>query len=263
MQIAPQLLNLNHIPGIEYGLTLIIAIVGAEIFNQGNWQRVYAAKNKEVMWKGFLIAGLIIIPIILFISLFGFFAIAENVADNPSIALFSLITSITPAWIVFATMILAVALIMSSMDTLLNGIVSIFTVDFVRMNPQIKKTNLTVIAKGLTIIIAAAALIVATKGYSVLYLFLVADLVCVAAAFPTFLGLWSNKISGITALTTSIIGILAGSYYFPDPTYATGNLLWSFLFAFTIPAILSILMLRIGKPYDFKQLKKENLTLGK
>jgi len=255
--------NFNYKPGIETAITLIIAIVGANLFHQGYWQRVYIAKNNRIMKDSFLIAGLIVIFIILIAGSFGIFAIGHNAVENPSVALFTFFLNVTPQWVLLIVMILAVALVMSSMDTLLNGLISLFTVDLVRLKPKINKNNILTIAKWGTIVLAGLAILVATRGFSVLYLFLIADLVCVAAAFPTFYGLYSNRYSGKVALLTSIVGIVAGAFYFPNPTFARGNLLYSFLIALIVPIVLSLIFGQIGKRYDFKLLQEKIVPLNK
>ena len=51
------LLDVTQLHGIEFGLTLVIAILAANLFHQGLWQRVYAARTDADIWRGFLSAG--------------------------------------------------------------------------------------------------------------------------------------------------------------------------------------------------------------
>ena len=41
----PQLLSSSYIPSYTAGLTFFIAVAATNLFHQGNWQRVYAAKE--------------------------------------------------------------------------------------------------------------------------------------------------------------------------------------------------------------------------
>ena len=43
-QNKPELLSLNYINNFTAGLTFFIAVAATNLFHQGNWQRVYAAK---------------------------------------------------------------------------------------------------------------------------------------------------------------------------------------------------------------------------
>ena len=47
----PQLLSLSYVPSYTAGLTFFIAVAATNLFHQGNWQRVYAAKNFETLKK--------------------------------------------------------------------------------------------------------------------------------------------------------------------------------------------------------------------
>ena len=67
-QSAPRLFDFGYWPGIEYGITLIIAIIGAELFNQANWQRVYAADSERTMIKSFIIGGVVKVGLIKWMS---------------------------------------------------------------------------------------------------------------------------------------------------------------------------------------------------
>ncbi len=272
--VPAELLSLSHVPGIEYALTLIIAIIGAELFNQTSWQRVYAAKSSRVVKQSFFIAGLVVIPIIVLAGLFGLLALGTGAADEPSVAMFTFLLNVTPPWVLITAMVLGIILVMSSMDSLLNGFVSLFTVDLVRLRPSLKQESLHKAGKWFTVVVAAIAVLVSMKGLSVLYLFLLADLVCVAALFPVFYGMYAKKFSGSSAFISTIAGIIAGFLYFPDTTWSTSilgliaplpfmqaNLLWSFAIAFVVPLVLSF-ALRFGKPYSFAALKKKVVVLS-
>jgi Na+/proline symporter len=42
---SPHLLSAGYIPNYTAGLTFFIAVAATNLFHQGNWQRVYAAKK--------------------------------------------------------------------------------------------------------------------------------------------------------------------------------------------------------------------------
>ena len=52
----PQLLSASYIPNFTAGLTFFIAVAATNLFHQGNWQRVYAAKNNDVLKKSLIIS---------------------------------------------------------------------------------------------------------------------------------------------------------------------------------------------------------------
>ena len=260
----PNILNFGYKPGIEMAFTLIIAIVAANLFHQGYWQRVYVSKTHNIMKKSFLISGLIVFFVVLVAGSFGVFAVGLNSLEYPSVSLFTFLLGISQPFVIFAVMILAVALVMSSMDTLLNGLVSVFTTDLARLKPKINKKKILNAARWITVVLAGITILVAKQGYSVLYLFLVADLICSGAAFPTFYGLFSKKHSGIIAFIASISGIIAGLFFFPDPTFSRGNLLYSFLIALVVSSIITLLLCQFSKrKFDFRTLQKKIVLLSK
>ena len=62
----PNLFSSNYLPNFTAGLTFFIAVAATNLFHQGNWQRVYAAKNNDVLKKSLIFSFIIIIPIVFF-----------------------------------------------------------------------------------------------------------------------------------------------------------------------------------------------------
>ncbi len=247
-QVDPSLLGMGHRSGWSFTLSLIIAIVAANLFHQGFWSRVYAGKNAGVVRRSFLFAGLCVIPVIVLAGSFGLLAVAGDFLNVPSAALFEVVLAVAPLWVLPVLLLLALALVMSSADTLINGLAAVFTVDIARFYPALSSSRLRSWARIITAAICAAVIAVAAQGYSVLYLFLLADLVCAAAVFPVFLGFYTDRLSGGAAALSVISGIIAGAFIFPDPAFSRGNLLHSFLAALLVPALLSLLLAWVGRP---------------
>ena len=269
----PELLSLTHRPGIEFGITLIIAILAANLFHQGFWQRVYTAKSEKSLRRGFLISGVIAIPIIIIAGLFGIIAVGSDLSETPSVALFSLVLDTIPGWALMVVLILAIVLVMSSLDTLLNGMASTVTIDLARSKPLLHSKTLLRSSRFITVILIIPAILIASKGYSVLYLFLIADMVCAAVVFPVFYGLYSGRFSGKSAVLGSVSGLAAGILFFPTTAapYLTGliinidwatQLLVSFSAAFGISvlvSLISMLLLKLShntsEDYDYSHLQ--------
>ena len=274
----PELLSPTHGPGIELGITLIIAILAAEMFNQGSWQRVYTMRDEGVLRKGFLIAGVVVIPVIFLTGLFGIFAVGMDVAENPSIAMIAFVKEVMPFWAVVVLLVLGLTLVMSSMDTLLNGITSATTADLAIFSQSDEPSNSLVMLRASRLITVATvipAIFVASQGYSVLYLFFIADLVCAAAVFPVFYGLYSKYLSGTAAMISAVAGLVVGALFFPAPDFGpwnsipeSGRLVVSFGAALGVSGVLSVafgIVSRIILPsatFDFSNLR-ERVTVIK
>ena len=67
----PQLLSSSYIPNYTAGLTFFIAVAATNLFHQGNWQRVYAAKNYQTLKTSLIISFFIIIPIVFIMGFIG------------------------------------------------------------------------------------------------------------------------------------------------------------------------------------------------
>ncbi len=259
---APALLSLGHRPGIEAAATFVIAILAANLFHQGYWQRVYIARDERVLRRAFLASAAIVVPVVVLPGLLGIVAAASGRAGVPSVAFFNLLLGVAPVWLVLAILVLAVALAMSSIDTLLNGLAAVFTSDLGRLRPGRSGGGLLRWSRVITVALAVAAIAVASRGYSVLYLFLVADMVCAAAMVPVFAGLYAPRLPGGAAIIGTLAGLVAGAAYFPDPGFTRGHLLTSFVLAAAVPAVVVALLARSGRAFDFGILRARVVPLA-
>ncbi len=265
LESSPELLSLTHLPGIEFGVVLIIAIFAAEMFNQGSWQRIYTVRDIPTLRRGYLIAGLVVLPVIFLTGLFGIMAVSEGLAEDSSVAMFSFVVAKMPMWAVVAVLVLAMVLVMSSMDTLLNGITSAITTEISRYGQG--GASLLTSSRIVTAALIVIPIIIASQGFSVLYLFLIADLVCAAAVFPVLFGLYARNFSGTAAIVSSIVGLVVGALFFPGPDFAgwnaipgAGSFLYSFGAALGVSAIISVIFALVSSKenaYDFNRLSEE------
>ena len=116
------------------------------------------------------------------------------------------------------------------------------------------------------ILLSIICLIIALYQFSVLYLFLLADLLCCACVYVIFKGLYQKKIYPCRSLALIIIGLCFGLLFFPSTDFSKSLLVgvildisnfneifsnylmfWSFLTATLSPLIaefLSIVLLK-------------------
>ncbi len=252
--VAPQLVQWGNIVGLEAALTFLIAILAANLFHQGYWQRIYAVRNQQALQKGFLIAAVVVIPIVFVAGLFGIAAVGLGRAETPSVALFEVLLEVMPAWLGIGLVLLGLGLVMSSADTLLNGIASIVAVDLRRAMPGSQAEFLLRISRVSTLLLAVSLLWIAAQGYSVLYLLLLADLVCAAAVFPVFYGLYSERYTGRAAIFGTLVGLVAGGLLFSNPDMTGGSLLGAFVAAAAVSVFVSLLLTPRRKTFDLGSL---------
>jgi solute:Na+ symporter, SSS family len=198
--------------GLTTAVTLIIAICCAEMFNQGTWQRVWAAKSIPDMRKGFLFGSFLVFMLMMFFGVMGMIAYANSpeAYDNGEkfsyLAFFDLLEPMKPGWHIL-TLILVVALCASSVDTLQNGIASIFFHDLVHVG-----WNTQGACRAVMVVLNIPSIYLASQGYNVLALFLVADIVCATSVFPVFCGLQTKDIGFLKAPTElgAFLGCISG-----------------------------------------------------
>ena len=213
----PALLDPTFRPGLEFGVYVAFAILGANMLHQGMWQRVYAAEGDSSLQQGFGVAAIVVVPMILLAGLFGVAAAALGLTEpgTASIAFFLVLEEVFPTWVTLAVVVLAILLVMSSADTMFNAIASVVTADLARLLDEPEQRTLWVGGRVLTGAVAVGAIVIGAQGYSVLELFLTADLLAAAVFVPFLAGLYTERLSGGGALTASLAGMAVGFAYFP------------------------------------------------
>ncbi len=227
------LLNVKYITNYTAGLTFFIAVAATNLFHQGNWQRVFAAKNYEVLNTSLKLSFLIIIPIVFFMGITGIIATSIDSKVNPDLAFFFILLKDKTELLSMVIIILAISLTVSTIDTLVNAISSLIIADGKKINKNLKYPN------ALVIFLSIIALFVASKGFSILYLFLLADLLCCAAVFPVFYGFYKKNLREKDLIVSIIIGLFLGFLLFPSPDFSRSILIGTLLPFDLFPKIVS------------------------
>eukprot|EP00446_Apocalathium_sp_SHHI-4_P079106 CAMPEP_0177575484 /NCGR_PEP_ID=MMETSP0369-20130122/79642_1 /TAXON_ID=447022 ORGANISM="Scrippsiella hangoei-like, Strain SHHI-4" /NCGR_SAMPLE_ID=MMETSP0369 /ASSEMBLY_ACC=CAM_ASM_000364 /LENGTH=502 /DNA_ID=CAMNT_0019063779 /DNA_START=188 /DNA_END=1696 /DNA_ORIENTATION=- len=185
--------------GFESLVTLVLALLGAELVKMGTWQRVYAAQSVAALRKGCLLGGVFIFVTMFLFGLAGMLAEAQDRSRPES----SLVIKSLGFFDLFASQgevmkcfVLALALIMltSSVDSLQTGFISVLSKDILITN----FTRLQSLIAGQAFLVAVnvPAIIIAFKGtkdpklsFSIINLFLLADLLALSIAMPILMGL--------------------------------------------------------------------------
>ena len=129
---------------------------------------------------------------------------------------------------------LGLALTIFTVDTLVNAISSLIVVDGKAIF-SLKKKNYLNFSKYIILVLSLISFIVASKGFDILYLFLLADLFCCAFVLTVFYSFYNKNINEKTAYVSIIIGLIGGFLMFPSPDFSksllVGILLPNELFA--------------------------------
>ena len=216
----PQLLSLSYVPGYTAGLTFFIAVAATNLFHQGNWQRVYAAKNFETLKKSLMISFFIIIPIVFYMGFAGMVAFSIDPAIRPDLGFFTLLLKEQTELFSLFVIVLGLALTISTVDTLINAISSLIVVDGKAVINLNKKTNYLNLSKKIILFLSFISFIVASKGFDILYLFLLADLFCCAFVLTVFVSFYDKSINEKLAYFSILVGLVGGFLLFPTPDFS-------------------------------------------
>ena len=198
-------------------------MAATNLFHQGNWQRVYAARNNKVLKKSLIVSFLIIVPIVFFMGFSGLVAVSINSTVDPDLAFFSVLLKEQTLMLSLIVIVLAISLTISSIDTLINAISSLLVVDGSKVINF--KGDYLKISKYFIICLSIIAFVISSKGLSILYLFLLADLLCCSAVLTVFYSFYDKKLNEKNAYLSILIGLLVGLLLFPSPDFSKSILI--------------------------------------
>mgnify|MGYP006079716131 CR=1 FL=1 len=191
------------------GLALVLAITAAEMFSQGNWQRTWASKDDHALQKGAIMASVLCFIAVLLFGFLGTVTAGRGSIIDPSIAFFELIRNY-PEPILAMLLVLGVALVCSSVDTLQNAVVAVVSRDLIDSKLDIKQARYVIIATAPVAILLA--LYYADDALSVFRIFLIADLFAAATVLPIFLSL-SDRVTANGGLVGALFGLISVVLY--------------------------------------------------
>ena len=257
--------SMSYMDSFKSGLALVVAITAAEMFSQGNWQRAWASESDEALAKGAWLAAALVLPLVFVMGVLGTVVAGQGNAEDPSAAFFYLIED-AGVMFVAAFIVLAIALVCPSVDTLQNAVVASISRDLSDSRMSLQSARyLTVglipiaiyLATGPTVPLSLPLIGVFTFTFDavgVFGIFLFADLLAAATVMPVLLTLW-GQVSSRGALLGAISGLLSvvayglwtadlwtGVEYIFSPTNEFGLAnLWVFLSAVIGSSVVTVL----------------------
>lgn len=125
--MSTEFININQwgIPDMQY---FWFSLLGYTIGSAAIWQRIFAAKDEEVVEKTFVVFAIGWFPFAILGGTLGLLAIKMGVNVEPGLIVHFLISTV-PLWLQVLFMLIFLAVIISSADTFLNAAVSTYAVD--------------------------------------------------------------------------------------------------------------------------------------
>ena len=157
----------------------------------------------------------------------GLVAISQNANINADLAFFYLILQKQNLYISGMLIFLSISLAISSIDTIINAVSSLIIVDAKKVINS--KLNSIKLSKIIVFVLCLITFLVSSKGLSILYLFLLADLFCCSAVISVFNSFYRKYVDTKQVILSIIIGLFGGLLFFPSPNF-TQSLLVGFIF---------------------------------
>ncbi len=232
---SPNLIDKEYLPNYTAGLTFFIAVAATNLFHQGNWQRVFSAKNDSILRLSLIYSSIIIFFIVFWMGYSGLISYSLNPKVIPDLAFFDLILNKKNTLIIIGILILAMSLTLSTIDTLINAISSLLIVNGGHIDKSLEGKKIKEKSNLIILMLSVLVFVIASKGYSILYLFLLADLLCCAAVVTIFYGFFNNRINSKLAGISIYSGLMIGLLFFPSIDFQNsilvGNILSKDLFS--------------------------------
>ena len=112
------------------------------------------------------------------------------------------------------------SLTLSTIDTLINSISSLIIVDGNQINKSLSGKEIKSKTNSIILLLSIIVFILASKGYSILYLFLLADLLCCAFVVAVFYSFYNKLLNEKIAYFSIIMGLILGLLFFPAPDFS-------------------------------------------
>jgi len=241
-------LDLFAFGGVSWFIGVLVVSGFLYLGNTTHWQRIFSAENEATAKKSFFWA----IPITAFLGLIVLFLGLVSVVLLPQIqketAIFALMDSILPPWLVGAGFAAILAVIMSSIDSLLVGGSAIIHKALFR-NKIIEAKRELLYARVLTGVFGIFGFILAFLIPNIVTLSLVVTYLALIFVPPIYAALYSKKVSANASFYSILVPTIVLFVLFP--------ILKENTFIVTVP--LGVLMITL---YDkiFKPKFAETLT---
>jgi hypothetical protein len=192
----------------------------------------------------------------------GMVSFSIDSSNRPDLGFFTLLLKEQTELLSLIIIILGLALTISTVDTLVNAISSLFVVDGKAIFNFNKKIDYLRLSKYFIIFLSLITFLIASKGFDILYLFLLADLFCCAFVLTVFYSFYNKDIKEGSAYLSIIIGLVGGFLMFPFPDFSKSLLVGilmpkeifnpfivqSLLFlSFAVATFLPVVILKIKK----------------
>ncbi|MBP6889319.1 MAG: hypothetical protein KBC83_02310 [Candidatus Moranbacteria bacterium] len=205
-----------------FGIPVTIGLLSGPFGDQSFWQRAYAVK-KESVQSAFLLAAILFAVVPFSISILGFLAAGGGMKiNNPAQVNIEVVLGILPGWVAVPFLYLLLAGLVSTLDSNLASLSSLFGHDLLSITKPNKHEQKDVAhySKGSMVALVVVGIAIANiPGLTILYLFLFYGTLRASTLLPTIITLLSKEVNEAGMFWGILISLSFGL-----PTFAYGNL---------------------------------------
>ncbi len=223
------------------------------------WQRYFSARSEGAIWRGFGSLALIYPGVAAIGAIPTFIAISQGAqftGEGGPVAFLGLV----PTWILIAFSLTVLLLIMSTADSSLMGLVSIFSVDiwakYIKRK-AVSETEMTWVNRGGLVSFALLGLLLAFIQVTITQLFFIIGIMALTLVGPILVGLFSTRVTGWQATAGAVTGLVIACYlYFFSPW--ANNSFYADLICLGVPIIVMYLLsMTSGRRFSWAKMAAE------
>lgn len=209
---------------LTFGIPVTIGLLSGPFGDQSFWQRAYAVKRDAVQWS-FVVAAFVFGMVPLTMSGLGFLAAGSGLPiTNTAQVNMQTVLHILPGWVAIPFTYLLLAGLVSTLDSNLSALSSLFGHDVLSMRKpdtdEHSRKDVSWYSRGAMVILVIGGIAIANiPGLTVLHLFLFYGTLRASTLLPTIITLLKERVSEAGVFWGILVSLSVGL-----PIFAYGNL---------------------------------------
>ncbi len=203
--------------GVEFFIGGLILGIPLLLVSMDMWQRIYAAESEKTAKRVFMWGALVIIPFAILPTIIGMMAAVALPGSDPNIIVFEMMTKFLPTGLLGLGLAGVLAVIMSTIDSMLMVGTATLTKDFYKVmyNKKASEKNMLKMARIFTVLFGIAGLATAFLYPDILQLGLVGSFLLVIL-IPAFLGSFWRRANAAAAFWSMVAGFVVLLLFLPS-----------------------------------------------
>lgn len=203
--------------GIEFFIGGLILGIPILLVSMDMWQKIYAAESEKIAKKVFQLGALIIIPFAILPTVLGMMGAVAVPNSDPNSIIFILMTNFLPAGLLGLGLAGILAVVMSTIDSMLMVGTATLTKDFYKtfINKNADENKMLKMARIFTVLFGLLGLVTAFLYPDILQLGLVGTFILVVLLPPLIGAFFWKRANSAAAFWSTLIGFIVLLMFLP------------------------------------------------